>query len=111
MDSMKVAVMGGGNGSHTIAADLTLKGLTVNMFELEQFAGRMRQVFEIREIEMTGVAGSGKARLNMVTSAIQQAVEKVEIIFIPLPGFAVATLSGTSIQVSIKANLPSRPMV
>ncbi len=32
MSSMKVAVMGGGNASHTIAADLTLKGLTVNMF-------------------------------------------------------------------------------
>jgi opine dehydrogenase len=91
MDPMKVAVMGGGNGSHTIAADLTLKGLTVNMFELEQFAARMRQVFETREIEMTGVAGSGTARLNMVTSDIQQAVENVEIIFIPLPGFAVAT--------------------
>ena len=90
MESMKVAVMGGGNGSHTIAADLSLKGLRVNMFEIEQFAVNMRQVFETREIEMTGVAGSGKARLNMVTSDIQQAVENVEVIFIPLPGFAVA---------------------
>ena len=90
MISMKVAVMGGGNGSHTIAADLTLKGLTVNMFELEQFAGSMREVFETRKIEMTGVAGSGTAKLNMVTSEIDQAVEDVEIIFIPLPGFAVA---------------------
>jgi len=90
MNSMKVAVMGGGNGAHTIAADLTLKGLTVNMFELERFAAGMRQVFETREIEMTGVAGSGTARLNMVTSDIHQAVENVEIIFIPLPGFAVA---------------------
>jgi opine dehydrogenase len=90
MESMKVAVMGGGNGSHTIAADLTLKGLTVNMFELEHFAASMRQVFETREIEMTGVAGSGTARLNMVTSEIHKAVENVEIIFIPLPGFAVA---------------------
>ena len=52
MDSMKVAVMGGGNGSHTIAADLTLKGLSVNMFELERFAAGMRQVFETREIEV-----------------------------------------------------------
>jgi opine dehydrogenase len=90
MSSMTVAVMGGGNGSHTIAADLTLKGLTVNMFELEQFAGNMRQVFETREIEMTGVAGGGTAGLNMVTSEIERAVENVEIIFIPLPGFAAA---------------------
>ena len=56
---MKVAVMGGGNGSHTIAADLALKGLSVNMFEMAQFAASMQKVFECREIEMTGVAGSG----------------------------------------------------
>ena len=90
MEDMKVAVMGGGNGSHTIAADLSLKGLTVNMFEMPQFAGRMRQVFETREIEMTGVAGQGVARLNMVTSEIARAVEGVEVIFLPLPGFTVS---------------------
>ena len=63
MDSMKVAVMGGGNSSHTIAADLSLKGLTVNMFEMERFAGNMRGVFETRQIEMSGVAGNDMARL------------------------------------------------
>lgn len=90
MNSMKVAVMGGGNGSHTIAADLTLKGLTVNMFEMEKFAGRMKEVFDTRKIEISGVAGSGTAKLNLVTSDIRKAVEGVEIIFIPLPGFAIS---------------------
>jgi len=87
---MKVAVMGGGNGAHTIAADLTLKGLSVNMFEMEQFASSMQKVFETREIEMTGVAGNGIAKLNLVTSDIAEAVAGVEIIFIPLPGFTVS---------------------
>ena len=87
---MNVAVLGGGNASHTIAADLTLKGLTVNMFEMEQFAGNMRTVFETKEIEMSGMAGSGKAHLNKVTSDIGQAVKGVEIVFLPLPGFTVA---------------------
>ena len=86
MGSMKVAVMGGGNGSHTIAADLSLKGLTVNMFEMEQFAGNMRGVFETHEIEMSGVAGNGKARLNMVTSEIRQAVEDVKSSSYRCPG-------------------------
>jgi opine dehydrogenase len=90
MQSMKVAVMGGGNGSHTIAADLTLKGLTVNMFEMKNFADRMKEVFETRKIEISGVAGSGTAKLNRVTTNIRKAVEGVEIIFIPLPGFTIA---------------------
>jgi opine dehydrogenase len=90
MHSMKVAVMGGGNGSHTIAADLALKGLTVNMFEAERFAAPMRKVFETREIEMSGIAGSGIAKLNLVTTNICEAIENVEIIFLPLPGFTVS---------------------
>ncbi len=90
MGSMKVAVMGGGNGSHTIAADLALKGLTVNMFEMEQFAARMREVFETREIEMSGIAGSGIAKLNLVTTNIRAAIEDVEVVFLPLPGFTVS---------------------
>lgn len=90
MQSMKVAVMGGGNGSHTIAADLTLKGLTVNMFEMEKFADRMQQVFETRRIEMSGVAGSGTATLNRVTTDIRAAVEGTEVVFIPLPGFTIS---------------------
>ncbi len=90
MASMKAAVLGGGNGAHTIAADLALKGLTVNMFEMEPFADRMQTVFDTRKIEMTGVAGSGTARLNRVTSDIQEALEGVEVIFIPLPGFTIA---------------------
>jgi opine dehydrogenase len=89
MSSMKVAVMGGGNASHAIAADLTLKGLTVNMFEMEKFAEHMKTVFKTREIEMSGVAGPGRAGLSLVTSDIREAIEDVEIIFIPLPGFAV----------------------
>ena len=60
MNPLKIAVMGGGNGSHTIAADLTLKGLSVNMFEMEQFAASMQKVFETKEIEMTGVAAAAK---------------------------------------------------
>ena len=90
MNPMKVAVMGGGNGSHTIAADLSLKGLTVNMFEMEKFAASMQKVFETGEIEMTGVAGSGKAKLNLVTTDIAEAVKDTEVIFIPLPGFVVS---------------------
>ena len=90
MENMKVAVLGGGNASHTIAADLTLKGLKVNMFEMEQFAGSMRSVFETRQIEISGVAGSGIAHLNMVTSDILAAIQDAEVIFIPLPGFTVS---------------------
>ena len=84
MSSMKVAVLGGGNGAHTIAADLTLKGLSVNMFEMEEFAPSMQKVFDTGEIEMTGVAGRGKAKLNLVTTDLAAAIREVEVVFIIL---------------------------
>jgi len=90
MSAKKVAVLGGGNGAHTIAADLTLKGLSVNMFEMAQFAPAMQQVFDTGEIEMTGVAGRGKARLNLVTTDPAEAIRDVEVVFIILPGFTIS---------------------
>jgi opine dehydrogenase len=91
MNAMKIAVLGGGNGAHTVAADLTLKGLSVNMFEMEQFASSMQKVFDTGEIEMTGVAAQGKAKLNLVTTDLAAAIRDVEVIFIILPGFTIST--------------------
>ncbi|MGD9279485.1 MAG: hypothetical protein PVF60_01265, partial [Desulfobacterales bacterium] len=90
MNTMKIAVLGGGNGAHTVAADLTLKGLSVNMFEMEQFASSMQPVFDTGQIEMIGVAGQGTAKLNRVTTDIAAAIRDVEVIFIILPGFTIA---------------------
>jgi opine dehydrogenase len=86
MDAVKLIKMTPG----TIAADLTLKGLSVNMFEMEQFASSMQKVFDTGEIEMTGVAGRGKAKLNLVTTDLAAAIRDVEVIFIPLPGFTIS---------------------
>jgi len=91
MNAMKVAVLGGGNGAHTVAADLTLKCLSVNMFEMEEFASSMQAVFDTGEIEMTGVAGQGKAKLNLITTDLAAAIRGVEVIFIILPGFTITT--------------------
>lgn len=89
MPRMKVAVMGGGNASHAIAADLTLKGLTVNLFEMPRFAAHVRQVIESKEIEIELMSGKDTARLNLVTTEVSDAINGVEIVIIPLPGFAV----------------------
>ncbi len=91
MNSIKIAVLGGGNGALTVAADLALKGLAVNMFEMQQFASSMQKVFDTAEIEMTGVAGRGKATLNLVTTDIAAAIRNVAVIFIILPGFTIST--------------------
>lgn len=56
--ALKVAVLGGGNGGHAAAADLTNRGFCVHMYEDARFAGNLQKVFETHEITMAGAAGN-----------------------------------------------------
>ena len=85
----KVAIMGSGNGSQAMAADLTLKGHSVSLYETEEFANlpNTRYVFENKRIRLQGRAGDGEATIDCVTSDIAEAVKGAEVIFLPLPAF------------------------
>ncbi len=87
MIAKKIAVLGGGNGAHTMAADLARKGHTVNMFEMPQFKHNMAQVFNTGEIEVTGTE-CFKAKLNIVTDNIDEAIAGTHYIIMVHPAFA-----------------------
>ena len=81
------AVLGGGNGSHAMAADLALAGFEVRMYEDAKYMDNMSKVYETREILIEGRARTGLAQIACVTSDIREAVLGAEVIFIPLPAF------------------------
>lgn len=85
----KIAVLGGGNGAHTMAAEFTLKGHTVNLYEMPQFKANMQKVFETGKIKAKGVF-NGIAELNLVTDDIAKAVEGCRYICIVAPAFSHA---------------------
>lgn len=82
-----VAVLGGGNAAHALAADLTDKGFKVNMYEMPRFKHQMQKVFDTKKIEAIGVI-NGIYELNMVTDVIEDAIKDVKYIFIITPAFA-----------------------
>ena len=90
MTPKKIAVLGGGNGAHTMAAEFTLKGHTVNMYEMPQFKSGMKKVFETKTIKLQGNIPElqGPVELNMVTDDIAAAVEGCHYICIVAPAFA-----------------------
>ncbi|MFH1009398.1 MAG: hypothetical protein V1800_18125 [Candidatus Latescibacterota bacterium] len=49
MTSRCIAVLGGGHGARTVAADLALAGLTIRLFEFEQFHDHVLEIFESKE--------------------------------------------------------------
>lgn len=82
-----IAVLGGGNGAHTMAADFALRGWKVRMWENEAFFHNISKVAETKKIRITGVI-DGTAELEAVTSDIAEAISGCRFICIVTPSYA-----------------------
>ncbi|MBT8369132.1 MAG: NAD/NADP octopine/nopaline dehydrogenase family protein [Deltaproteobacteria bacterium] len=78
----KFAVLGTGNSGQAYAADITLKGYCVNLAEVPEFEDNLRAIEKKGGIEISGEAGNGFARLNMMTTDLKEAIQGVDIIII-----------------------------
>ena len=85
---MKVAVLGGGNGAHTASADLSKRGFEVHMCEDERFAGKMKKVFDTKQIKLNGAIGDELVDIAMVTTDLEAAIKDVRYILVAVPAFA-----------------------
>lgn len=83
----EIAVLGGGNGACALAADLAMRGYSVNLGELPSFAGSFAPVIEKGGLYYTGAIGEGFAKLNKVTLNIQEAINNVRCILISVPSY------------------------
>ena len=67
----KVTVIGGGNGGFATAADLTIRGHQVTLFELPQFSSGLSEVIKRGGIDMEAYANNGLqggfAKLHKIT--------------------------------------------
>jgi len=78
----KVAVLGAGNGGHAMAADLTLAGISVNLFEFPEFEQNIDPIKKRGGIEITGVARTGFAKIESVTTNLEEAIDGVSHIMV-----------------------------
>ena len=76
------AVIGAGNGGYCTAADLTLRGYEVRLYESPEFADNIEPVLKKGGIALRGVAGEGFAKPALVTSDIEAAVKGADIILV-----------------------------
>ncbi|MFQ5692648.1 MAG: NAD/NADP octopine/nopaline dehydrogenase family protein [Nitrospinota bacterium] len=84
----KVAVLGAGGGGQTIAADLTLDGHSVRLYEHPKFAASLRPVRRRGGILITG-SGRNRdfARIDLVTTDVRQAVRGADLVVVVVPCF------------------------
>ena len=93
----KVTVIGGGNGAFATAADLTIRGNQVTLFELPRFAAGLSEVIEKGGLEMEAYANNGLtggfAKLHKITTDIGEALAESDIVFIVVPTYSMDTIA------------------
>ena len=80
-----IAVLGGGNGAHALAADAALQGYRVRMYEDPAFEEHFRPTREAGKIELIAPHRSGVASLDCATHDMAEALEGVSLINIVTP--------------------------
>lgn len=87
-----IAVLGGGAGGKTLAADIALAGREVRLYELPEFKEGVKKVIETGKIEIKGEEANAKnfkrngiAEIDVVTTDIEEALEGVGLINIAIP--------------------------
>jgi opine dehydrogenase len=89
---VKIAVLGGGNGSFAAAGDFALQGHEVRLWrrDAKQVAAHQR---EGSRIIVKDVNGRHDIGLALVTTHIAEAVREAELILCPAPAFAQADIA------------------
>lgn len=95
LKEMPITVLGAGAVGKTCAADCTLAGQEVRLFDMMPFAEKSLLNVERTGIELDGIQRnyynfkrSGTAKLSMVTSDIEKAIDGAGIIIIAVPSVA-----------------------
>jgi opine dehydrogenase len=89
---VKIAVLGGGNGSFAAAGDFSLQGHDVRLWRRDADAVAAHRAAG-SGIVVKDVNGRHDARLELVTANIREAVDGVELILCPAPAFAQADIA------------------
>ena len=88
---MKIAVLGGGNGSYAAAADLSDRGHEVRFWRRD--AGAFQPVLDSRAIKLRDFSGTRDIKIARPTTDIAEAVGGADLIVAPTPAFAQADLA------------------
>ena len=103
-----VTILGGGNGAFCAAADLTLRGFDVTIYEDPRFKQNIAGIVESKVINLLGPGPEGAAKIKNVTTDLAEALEGADIVMPVSPAFAQESVANSLIPFLRKA---AEPMV
>ena len=77
----RVAIIGAGNGGKAAAADLTLQGKRVHLFEFSEFKINLEEVLREKALTATGVV-SGRVTLDRITCDLTEALDGADTVMV-----------------------------
>lgn len=83
---MRIAILGGGNGSHAAAADLAEQGHEVVLWRRDE--ALLEPLRRAGGIRLRDASGTRQVALAGTTAAIGEALAGAELVFVPTPAFA-----------------------
>ena len=91
-DKVTIAILGAGHAGFAHAADLTMKGFAVRLYEVPEMAETIAEIKARGGIELlpdpsTGLKG-GFSKVNMITADAAAAIDGAEVLFVVVPAFA-----------------------
>lgn len=89
MKVKKVAILGGGNGGITAAADLSNKGFEVSIFQSDKFCRNLDVIKEKGEIIFQTLEEESVEKIHLITDDIKEAILGAQIIMLVIPGMAI----------------------
>jgi len=89
----KVCIMGGGNGAFAAAADLSLRGYQITIYENELFKSNVEDIMKTGIIHCVGVGPVGDAQIFKVTCNLADALSDVDVIMPIAPAYAQENLA------------------
>lgn len=98
-----VAVLGAGNGGFAAAADLSLRGHRVVLWN--RSAATIEPLAAGEPLSYEGVLGAGRVRLLLATSDLAAAVSGADVVLVCLPAYALAGVA-RSLAPLLRDDLP-----
>jgi opine dehydrogenase len=91
----KITVVGTGNGAHGAAADLTLRGYQVTLFELAEFRDNLEAIAKKRGIRVIRGEKEQFVEIHKFTTDASEAFAGADCIMPVVPTFAHRAIAGT----------------